>query len=520
MSPENVTRALLVYQPLALVAASLLFGVSAASAGILLVVLYLASLVARWWPGFTAVSVASFIALPVVLWPHVGPWSVLAALPLLPAMGRGLTGLAPSLMTTSTTSRRTLSPLCVSLCVALAALVLVALTVSSIALAAGAGVALAVVFGLSAVAFVQLGSQPLGTEPRRVSVRAGERVEVPAKLQPARRQVRGYVRLSGEGDARVDDTGPFPLHDTGRRVVALTPTLAGPREVALHLSITDQLGLIHVSRRVVVTRLNVVPRARVARWAAEEFAERGRSGPAMGTAISGQAAQFLATQSGVEYASSRLYVSGDRLQSIDWKHSARLQRLVVKTFDDGSRLPGLLLANLSGTGAEEVDRLVYEFLSAALTVSSLGYGAAIAVCNHRGEHRLSPVLDGRALVRRALEDLSLVRTAPAWRWETRPMSAQETERRAVRAERAAGAAALGVARLLRLRQRSLQADAEGASMGLLAREAIRTEQPDWCIVISAMHGDAEAVLTTLGWMKQRGMRTRLVDVGMAGSQSR
>ena len=59
MIRENVTRVLLAYQPLAFVATSLFFGVSAVGAAVLLVVLYLASLVARWWPGFTAVSVAS-----------------------------------------------------------------------------------------------------------------------------------------------------------------------------------------------------------------------------------------------------------------------------------------------------------------------------------------------------------------------------------------------------------------------------------------------------------------------------
>ena len=66
--------------------------------------------------------------------------------------------------------------------------------------------------------------------------------------------------------------------------------------------------------------------------------------------------------------------------------------------------------------------------------------------------------------------------------------------------------------LLTLRERMFRARMLNAPVGALLREVTRRGQPAWCIVVSAMHRDAEAVLTGLHDMERGGVRTRLIDV--------
>lgn len=515
----GVMRVLLAYQPVALIVSSLLSQAPAASASVALVVVYVVSLIAGWWLGLLAAALTSSLVLPVLLWPHIGFWSVFLMFPTLAAVARALTGLAPTLMSTAAPARRTPSPLAQSLGMVLGAVMLLGVVPSSTVLALSAGIVLLLAAVMLLFEFVRLGPESLVAEQQELSARAGECVDIAVRFRSARRHARGYVYLSGEGDVNVRTPGPSSLQDGGGKALAsLTPALGGPASVTLWASVADTLGLVHAGQRLTIAELNVIPRARVARWVVEEFLEHRGGGVGM-RALSGEAAGFVASQGGVEYVSSHAYAPGDSLQSIDWKHTARLQHLVVKSFDDSAKSPGVLLVNLSVMNADEADRLVYEFLSAALTVASISQSAAVAVYNQLGDHRLSPALDGRLLVRRALEDSARVHSAPAWRRESRALSAQDMEARLARVRRARGAVAPRLAVLLDLKERSLKADIEGTPVGALFREAARRVEPAWCVAISPMHRDAEAVLTGLRWMERQGIRTKLVNVGAGGRRA-
>ena len=125
---HRAMRVLLIYPPVMLVIGSLLSDASAATASVVLVVLYVASLMAGWWPGFLAASIASSLVVPVLMTPYLGHWSVLLSLPAVGAVGHGLTSLAPALMAVQPPARRALSPLASSIGVALVAIVLLAST--------------------------------------------------------------------------------------------------------------------------------------------------------------------------------------------------------------------------------------------------------------------------------------------------------------------------------------------------------------------------------------------------------
>jgi hypothetical protein len=512
--PRGVSRVLLAYPPLALVAGSLVSDAPAASITVALVVLYVACLLAAWWPGFLVSALAASLVAPVLAAPHLGYWAVLLALPALGAVVRGLHGIAPALIAVAPPGHRSLSPLALSIGVALVVILLIAIIVSAPVLAIAGGTVLLALGTAAAVQRARLGPAPLLVDCRDVTARAGRKVEMDLELLPAGRG-RLFFSLAGEGDAVIQTSGPFSLAERTPNVVTVTPELGGPSEVVLCASIADAVGLVHMRQDLHVARLNVIPRARVARWAAEEFLEHRGGGPEAGGVLSREVAGLLVAQGGVEYVSSRAYVPGDSVRSIDWKHTTRTQSLVVKSFDDGSRSAGLLLVNLSATDAVEADRLVYEFLSAALTVATLSYGASIAVYGGPGAERdLSPLLFGDSLVRASLGSCADVRIAAAWRRYSRPVSLQQLHGQVARVRGVGSPGAAKLSALLALKERALKSYVEGALVGQLLQDVTRRGLPAWCVAISAMHRDAEAVLTGLHDMELRGVRTRLVDVSL------
>jgi hypothetical protein len=508
--PRSVSRVLLAYAPVVLVAGSLASGASAASATVGLVVLYVSCLLAAWWPGFTVAALASVLVAPVLLAPYVGNWSVLLALPAYAAVARGFEGLAPKLIAAAPQARRSLSPLALSVGGAIVVVLVTALVVAAPTLALTSGCLLLAMSLTAAVQYARLGSRPLHVECLDVTVRAGERVTIDLEVVPAARGGLLFALMAPEG-AVLRNPGPFAPDDRAHKSVTLAPLLGGPSDVVVRASVTDSFGLVHLGQSLTAAHLNVIPRARVARWVAEEFLAHRGGGVEAGGALSREVAGLLATLGGVEYLSSRLYVPGDTLLSIDWKHTSRLQSLVLKTFDDGTRSAGLILVNLSATDADEADRLEYEFLSAALTVATMSCGASIAAYGGRGKSELTRLLFGDALVRASLDACPGVSISPAWRRYSRPVSVQRVRAQVVRAR---GAGATKLSALLALKERAVQSFVDSAPVGPLLLKAAHQGLPAWCVAISTMHRDAEAVLTGLHDLEGRGVGTSLVDVGL------
>ncbi len=507
-------RVLLAYVPVALVVETFVSGAATAAATIVLTALYVLMLLAQWWPGFLVASVASLLVIPHLAAPYLGTWSVLLALPILPAVFRGLRGVASPLLLGHLPVRPGLSPLASALLAALIMLLLFSLVVSARVLALTSALLAGALLLAALSGYLKLGSAPLEVEPREISVRAGEPVEIESALRPARSQARGLVALAAGSQASIRWPGPLQLERVMQPVVSIVPLLGGPSEVVLQARVTDRLGLFHVAQRLTVARLNVIPRARIATLAAEEYLSHRGSGRDWSGALSGEMGHFLASQGGVEYESSRMYVPGDTLESIDWKHTARLRSLVVKVFDDGARPPGVLLVNLTVPGANEADRLVYEFLSAALTIASASHGAALALYGGRKDSaRLSPALWGDGLVRAALDACADVLLAPrAWRRFLRPVAVQEVQRQLARAQQVKSEPAARTVALLSLKEQAMRRQVEAQSPVRLLRESLRRLQPSWCVAFSTMRSDAEAVLTALYDVHLQGVRTRLIDV--------
>lgn len=508
---RSIVRMSLVMPPILLVGGSLLSDAAAATAAMVLTAVYVGSLLAGWWPGFLAAAVAAGLALPVLFAPFLGTWSILLLIPVVPAMVRGMVALAPSFLPTEQASGRAPSPLASSLWLALAATALLALILSLASMMWAAFVLLLFISGAFVTQYLRLGRTPVETEPARITARAGDQIDIPVQLRRTTPRSAVHAVLSGVNCA-VAPAEYYALRDGARAVVSVTPRLGGPAEIALRASITDTFGLVQAGQGLHVADLNVIPRAQIAQRTAEALLQGMAGGAELGRMLSGEVAGFLAFKSGVEYQSSRMYVPGDSLRSIDWKHTARLRSMVVKTYDDGAESAGLLLANLSAANAEEADRLVYELLSAALTIAATAHVAALGVYNHREESSAWEVMEGLRLISKALGACADVRIAPVWRRISAALSMQEAEARLMRLRRSSSEGAAPLAGLLGLGSASLRRRVDGSAATTLLQAALHSVQPAWCIAVSAMHGDAEAVLTGLRVLEGRGIRTLLIDV--------
>jgi uncharacterized protein (DUF58 family) len=135
--------------------------------------------------------------------------------------------------------------------------------------------------------------------------------------------------------------------------------------------------------------LLVIPRARFAEWLARKYLE--------GPAISGLPIPFSSStrsgkRGGVEYYSNRPYELGDRLKDIDWKHSFKFQKLIVKEYREAWGLRNIVAVNLETADVEEADELAYNLIMVLLTLAQEGYPVSIAAYCRHGAAQVTPPL--------------------------------------------------------------------------------------------------------------------------------
>lgn len=104
---------------------------------------------------------------------------------------------------------------------------------------------------------------------------------------------------------------------------------------------------------------------------------------------------------GTEYAETREYVPGDDIRFLDWKATARLQRLMVKQYHQETGGATQIIYDLKTPGPVSRDRVATEFLNAATALASLGVPCTIITVD--GENRM--------LVRRHRDARTMLYTA-------------------------------------------------------------------------------------------------------------
>jgi hypothetical protein len=330
---------------------------------------------------------------------------------------------------------------------------------------------------------------------------------------------RVHVLLgSAAGDA-VLTPERFRLESSGVMLtVEVTPSLGGPTVIRVVSVVSDGWGLLCVRQELTVLHIDVIPRARVARRAARLFLEgRGNVRGLSASVLSRAVRRFLASGGGVEYLSSRLYAPGDTVRDVDWKHTAKLQKLTVKTYADESNPVGLMAVNLVVSDAEEADRLVYELISAALTVAQMSLKCVIASYDDGVVHVLSAPLDGKDLVKQALAAGRGLVFGSRWSRVLKVVGLHDVARARARLQDVRSNAGVRLREVLGLEEQAVRHLVGAHPAGSLLETGQRRFSPGWCVAISNMSHDAEAVVTGIREMERRGVRTLLLNIGSEAS---
>ena len=508
-----VSLVALVYPPVALVVAAVFHGTGATAAALLLTGIYGVAWAARWPAMRVVVSIVVALVLPHSAADWLNLYAPILVVPALGCVDVALRGRA-SLATARQTSRTpALTQEALPLFVLFFALLLVAAFLQSAVLALSVVLMAGWCVAMAGRAALRMRHGILHVTAETRSLGAGKRLSVQVLADTSR--CHGcHVYVEG-----VDPQTRVAPHeftcDTPTRTlqVDVSPALSGPTEIGGTFVVVDGRGLVAVRQRVELLRLDVVPRARMATKAAQLYLEGGGQGSALvGETTSGAVQQLAVAFGGVEYVTSRVYVPGDSVRLLDWKHTAKLQHLVVREFEEDRGSSGVLAFNRIVSDVDQADRAVSELVSAALTAARMGLSASIADYSDGGMSGLSPRLRGRDLVRSALEVSSRIEYGPRHLRFLRVHGVQDVRGALARLRGLETGSGRKLREILELEEEALRAAVQEHPLTAVLRR-VAPEGAGWVLVISSVGHDAAAAATGLRRLQQVGVRTLLLDVG-------
>jgi len=348
-------------------------------------------------------SLCYFFAIPLLFQPDLQVFSVLLVIPILPLIGFSLQENALSQDMVMSAGGMRLSLTAKSVLSGLGAVTILCLLLGNWILALVGCIGLLFIAGMLLPIWRNVGSAPLAVEQAEVRLVAGTTGEVVARLTS---RARSALHVS------ISSSYPW-IHPAVKKFVNLTkdeelrlklaPLLSGPSEPELRLTSVDSHGLVQVGQQIKPVRLYVIPRARYAEWLARKYLEETASPTGATYSAFSPIPTGSMPRGNVEYCDSRYYQPGDRLKDIDWKHTAKLQRLVVKEYADESRQMAVIVVNLAAADAEQADTLVYYLITSALTLATGTISTAVAAYDEVQVRAATAPLAPRELVQKALQ---------------------------------------------------------------------------------------------------------------------
>jgi uncharacterized protein (DUF58 family) len=185
--------------------------------------------------------------------------------------------------------------------------------------------------------------------------------------------------------------------------MSLAPNLSGPAEVDVQVYAFDCWGLTQTRFKMTPLRLLVIPRARYAGWLAKRYLESTKPGMLPMISNVSTIKPLYGMRRGVEYYGSQLYQPGDELKSIDWKHSAKYNKMITKEFIEFHGQPAIMLVNLAAVDAEAADELAQKTIITALSLAREQIPTVIAAYDQNGLKLVTSTLQPVQTVVRALE---------------------------------------------------------------------------------------------------------------------
>ena len=453
------------------------------------------------------------LVVPLLLAPALHLFSAVVIIPALPLISSSLRENAPNQHLISSPQPRKFTTVSKSVIAATGIIILASLLLNNWALAITSGIALTFVAGILAHIWRRLSPSPLEIEQKELKVIAGNTAELTTTLENRSKAPLHISINSNQPWIHIDKAKVLNLYVKVELSLSVTPPLSGPSQPQIEILATDLWGLIQTRQLVEPMHLYVIPRARYAEWLARKYLEETAPRAGAITATLPTASTGIAPSKGVEYYDSRPYQPGDRLKDIDWKHTVKLQEIVVKEYMEDARQTAIITVNLTAADAEEADHLVYQLITSALTLAREAIPTAIAAYNQEQVLTVTPPSDPRDAVKKILQlGQQVVLIAPMERYLQSPDIKQiRTSLR--RLEKTSTEPTKRLRNILELEKKAIEQSAkEHPATKALNLVAAHTSPPAMITVISAYNHDNEALLVTLEKLRQHGYNTILIKI--------
>ncbi|MFC1870233.1 DUF58 domain-containing protein [Chloroflexota bacterium] len=292
--------------------------------------------------------------------------------------------------------------------------------------------------------------------------------------------------------------------------LTITPPLAGPIHPQLQISAIDPWAFIQVNRIIEPVELHVIPRARHAEWLAMKYLGQTGAGGAASTALPPR--EILIPRRGIEYFDSRNYQPGDQLRDIDWKHTLKLNQLIIKEHIEAGEQSAIIAVNLSVTDAEAADKLAFNLITTALTLAHQAIPTALAAYNHERVILTTTVTDAREILKQTLllvKDITPVEFAH--RFLDTP-NIGKLRRTITQLKQTTSEPAQRLLGMLDFEYQAIEQAAKNHSATLaLSQVAKHLPPPAVIILVSQLNQDTEALPVTMDKFTRRGFTTMRME---------
>lgn len=464
----------------------------------------------------------AFLSLLLLPWTLDGlmrqPIPALLMIPAMLSLGHSLKENASSQLSQQRVSRgsRTLVSLFTALLSVLVVSVLVispALTVAAALLIGYLGVLLIYVLWRTRGALLVAGLPP------QCRVVAGNEADITVAVG-SRAGVLLHVLLESPYPwARVEPS-QFKLK-SGETKLRLTvaPGLSGPAKLAFRAVVVDAWGLTQRSQLLELLELHVIPRARYAEWLAKKYLELAGSQVAPVGVTASVAKQPWGAYGGVEFYGTRLYQPGDSLKNVDWRHTFKLHRLVVKEYLDVQGQAVVMVVNLAVEDPEAADEVASNLISLALVLAREGVPTALAAYDDTGVSIVAPAKDPKEALREAIRLAQQIVHVKMMHKYLEPSSPKRLRRTIAQLGGVKTEPARRLMGVLQLEREAVELAVKNHPATLaLVKVASSTPSPALLAVISCWNHDAEALLVALDKLERRGYRAMAVGTRPRGRE--
>jgi len=448
------------------------------------------------------------------------PLAVIATLPVLYLLDYYLRENAPTTVPAHTARGKRVTHIFVALLTTTLLILLASLMLGNLALLFAAVVLMLYLLAIFVRTLVAIPRLPLNVPSVAQRIIAGSTTSIPLHVK-SRASMKLHSLINPVAPWLKVTPQRFTLNKAGVQLdLNITPPLAGPSNPQLQLSLTDPWGFIQIGQVIEPVELGVIPRAKYAYWLAMRYLEQTGS---RGTGTSGLSAKAnLRPRIGVEYSGSRGYQPGDRLKDVDWKHSVKLNELIIKEYIEAGEQAAIIAANLSVSDAEEADKLAFNLITAALTLAQELIPTVLAIYNHEKVILTTTVINPRQALKQTLSlinDITLLQLTYRF---LEPPNIKKLRRNIAQLKPLTSEPAQRLLNILNFEYQAIEETAKNhPATQALSLATKHLEPPAIIILVSQLNHDVEALLVASERLSRRGFTTlNLEAVKQRESQKR